>query len=914
MEIDKVNFPFAFSIVMSVYNVEEFINEAVDSLITQDIGFTENVQIVFVNDGSTDRSGEICEEYQKLYPENIIVIHKANGGLSSARNEGLKYVTGRYVNFFDPDDLLSSNTLSQVYNFFSKHDEEIDMVSIPMYLFGAQTGEHILNNKFKKGTRIINLKTEYSSIQLSSASAFFTNQVAKTMRFDMKIVTAEDAKEVLRILLNKFCYGVVNNVKYKYRKRTSSNLSLLQSVEIKKEWYIECLKRFSLWALDISKKHCGYIPNFVQFTIMYDLQWKLRHVKLPYGLLTNSEIQEYLKLLHVILKEIDDKFILEQKQLWIEHKIKAIKIKYQRELFCMPISSDILLYIGNTNVTKISDLKFNIDFINLSEKEVELEGYANIPQFLSDQIDIRVLINDELIQCKKIKRYNTIQVLGEVLFEQQGFYIKIPLNSSVSNYKINLCYVYSGKFIIKSKNTFRKFSQVGIEYSNSYYCKYGWIIQGNLDFITINKCSKMQKIFKEIKFLKEIWIKNRLGGRKAVVARLFYHLIKIFKKKQIWLISDRILMAGDNGEAFFKFLEERKFKTIERYFVISRKSSDYMRMKHQGKVVDNLSFKHKFLHLLCDYNISSQADKITQNPFSNCYVFYRDILFHSRFVFLQHGVTKDDISGWLNRYNKNFFGFVAAANPEYASIISGNYGYSPDNVWLTGFPRFDLLYHDEKKLITIMPTWRQYLAISANPTTGIWTLKPDFKKSKYFLFYNNLFSNRRLISAAQKYGYQIQVMMHPNLRPHIELFSENSFVRYFDMNAKYRDIYAQSNLVITDYSSACFDFAYLRKPIVYCQFDREEFFAGEHVYTKGYFDYERDGFGEVEYDLESTVDRIIEYMENGCQLKDKYRERIDKFFAFNDQNNCQRVYEKIIEMDRREKSNDTEAQKVPVSL
>ena len=100
MEIDKVNFPFAFSIVMSVYNVEEFINEAVDSLITQDIGFTENVQIVFVNDGSTDRSGEICEEYQKLYPENIIVIHKANGGLSSARNEGLKYVSYNVIALF----------------------------------------------------------------------------------------------------------------------------------------------------------------------------------------------------------------------------------------------------------------------------------------------------------------------------------------------------------------------------------------------------------------------------------------------------------------------------------------------------------------------------------------------------------------------------------------------------------------------------------------------------------------------------------------------------------------------------------------------------------------------------------------------------------------------------------------------
>ena len=100
-------------------------------------------------------------------------------------------------------------------------------------------------------------------------------------------------------------------------------------------------------------------------------------------------------------------------------------------------------------------------------------------------------------------------------------------------------------------------------------------------------------------------------------------------------------------------------------------------------------------------------------------------------------------------------------------------------------------------------------------------------------------------------------------------------------------------MILTDYSSAVFDFAYLRKPVLYTQFDKEEFFKGEHVYTQGYFDYERYGFGEVEYDLESTVDRIIEYMKNGCQLKEKYRKRIDNFFAFNDKNNCQRVYEAI---------------------
>ena len=74
-----------------------------------------------------------------------------------------------------------------------------------------------------------------------------------------------------------------------------------------------------------------------------------------------------------------------------------------------------------------------------------------------------------------------------------------------------------------------------------------------------------------------------------------------------------------------------------------------------------------------------------------------------------------------------------------------------------------------------------------------------------------------------------------------------------------------------------------------------------HSYTKGYFDYECDGFGEVTYTLEETVDCLIDYMKHGCQLKDKYRERIDRFFAFNDQSNCERVFRKIVEQLERRK-------------
>ena len=175
---------------------------------------------------------------------------------------------------------------------------------------------------------------------------------------------------------------------------------------------------------------------------------------------------------------------------------------------------------------------------------------------------------------------------------------------------------------------------------------------------------------------------------------------------------------------------------------------------------------------------------------------------------------------------------------------------------------------------------------------------PGAEKSEYIQFYNHLLNDPRLLEAAKKYGYQIDFLPHPTMQKHLDVFQKNDVVKFLGNETAYRDIYAISELVVTDYSSAVFDFAYLRKPIVYTHFDAKTFFAGEHVYSKGYFDYERDGFGEVEYTLEDTVNRIIEYMANGCKLKDQYRERIDHFFAFDDQNNCQRVYEHVLELEK----------------
>lgn len=216
---------------------------------------------------------------------------------------------------------------------------------------------------------------------------------------------------------------------------------------------------------------------------------------------------------------------------------------------------------------------------------------------------------------------------------------------------------------------------------------------------------------------------------------------------------------------------------------------------------------------------------------------------------------------------------------------------------MTGFPRHDRLYHDEQKIITFMPTWRSYLFIGGpDIATGERKLDPRFRESQYYKTYNLLLHNQYLLDCAQKYGYYFNVMLHPAMHCLADMFNGTN-IDMLPFSKSYCDIFAQSDLIVTDYSSTAFDFAYLRKPVVYFQFDKEDFFSGKHVYKAGYFDYERDGFGEVEYDLESVVNRIIEYMKSKCLLKDIYRKRIDNFFAFRDQNNCQRVYEKLIELD-----------------
>ena len=123
------------SVIVPVYNVEPYLDKCLNTLVNQTL---KKIEIIIVNDGSKDNSEKIIKKYLKKYPEKIKYIKKANGGLSSARNEGLKYASGEYIGFVDSDDYVSLNTFNLMYK--KAKEKNFDLVVCNLnYVYETKT-------------------------------------------------------------------------------------------------------------------------------------------------------------------------------------------------------------------------------------------------------------------------------------------------------------------------------------------------------------------------------------------------------------------------------------------------------------------------------------------------------------------------------------------------------------------------------------------------------------------------------------------------------------------------------------------------------------------------------------------------------------------------------------------------------
>ena len=304
------DYKYKFSVVIPVYNVEKFLEETVDSVINQTIGFKKNIQIILVNDGSPDNSDEICQRYVKEYPKNIKYIKQENAGVSAARNTGIPFVEGKYVNFLDSDDKWEMDAFRKIYRFFEAHYDEVDVVSCRMKRFEASNSFHAVDYKYKPGNRVANLfdEEESTSIQLHVTSSVIKEAAIGDTRFVHGMKFGEDGLFVNEIILKKAKLGILADTLHYYRKRLDQS-SAVQNQRMNKEYYSASPRKYYYSLIDISKKNYGEVIPYVQNILAYDIGWRLDN-EIPEGVLTQEEYQDYYDMLHVLFSYVDEKVIL----------------------------------------------------------------------------------------------------------------------------------------------------------------------------------------------------------------------------------------------------------------------------------------------------------------------------------------------------------------------------------------------------------------------------------------------------------------------------------------------------------------------------------------------------------------------------------------------------------------------------
>ncbi len=358
---------------------------------------------------------------------------------------------------------------------------------------------------------------------------------------------------------------------------------------------------------------------------------------------------------------------------------------------------------------------------------------------------------------------------------------------------------------------------------------------------------------------------------KLIIQKTIRTVGRLFYRKHVWLVSDREWAAGDNGEAFFRYIQD---KPVYSCFAISKDSPDYAMMKGVGNVVDHGSLKYKFLLCVADAHISSHEIHMAGHK-------------ETPQIFLSHGITFRDIHEYYNRMVHENFHVISTSKFERERLLTPPFKLKPEQVFVTGYPRYDRLIDGRgDKIITIAYTWRPFMWNAS---------KEDFVKSEYYKLYSSVFDNKELISKILNAGYTIKVKPHPQLERYRDVIELPEGITFWDTDVSYREMYGKSSLIITDYSSAIFDFVYLYKPVIYYLLDYESLLASEYAGEYEY-DYDGKGMGDVARNI-SELESILEsYLKNDCTMKDLYKERVDSFFAYHDRNNCERVYNVVLDV------------------
>lgn len=364
------------------------------------------------------------------------------------------------------------------------------------------------------------------------------------------------------------------------------------------------------------------------------------------------------------------------------------------------------------------------------------------------------------------------------------------------------------------------------------------------------------------------------------------------KRSNLWVLCDTENEARDNAYWLFRYIREHQPEQ-DAVYAINKKSPDYQRVAGLGEVIQYGSLKHWIYYLAASKNVSSQ--KMGKPNAAICYVLEVYGIIKNKRAFLQHGIITADLSFLYYPHTKMSL-FVTSTHDEW-KYVDEKYGYPKGYVQELGLCRFDQLHKFtvKKNQILLMPTWRMYIRNEISSSDAAQEGQ-KFQETDYFKYWDSLLESREFLSFVEE--NQLQVIFYPHREMH-------RFLKYFHVQhpniriaswPEYdvQELLKESAFLVTDFSSVAMDFAYMKKPLIYYQFDNEKFRSGHH--GTGYFDFQKEGFGPVCVTPEEVVKGMKHSYENGFENDTSYLTRHKEYFDLWDDRNCERNYQAICKM------------------
>ena len=770
---------YKVSVVIPIFNQEKEVNNCVKTLRKQTIDF-QRLEIILINDGSEDKSGELCEQLSRNF-SNITCIHQKNKGVSNARNTGIRVATGKYIVFLDADDTLSQETIKEVTTFFDSIYESVDLVTyrIETLYNGRLLPEHF-RYKYLVESGIYDLR-EHSYIGQTTMNIVVKNKFNENIFFDEMQTFSEDQKYCCEVLANTLKMGYCKSGTYIYKRSSnSSSGNLAGSCYI----FEQCMKLFE----DLFKQY-QEVPLAFQGLYVNDFYWKLHNnILFPYHY-DKSAYQNAIERLYTLLNRCDNHIILEHPNIDFFEKYYLLNLKNEHDIQSNLQETYFELTYNKNTLVREHSIELVITKLNYHNNKVIIEGFIKTVflQFYQEDIMICAVEND-----------------GKLI-------TKLPLVDSAHNYYLShektqkfKAFHYECKPDVV-RNVGFKVEMGGRWYSTHYY------------FMPLISLSHIKQ-----------GVSCKKGNIKISLDKsnfFQFEPVSFVKEKIIWLYYDCAGVSIDNGYLQFKH-DILKQDGIERYYILTdnRQGQDEELKKH---CIRFGSKKHEKLLKQCKKIITAYIEEPNLIPYDKSQYERRLPHFNAEIIYLQHGVLHI-IMPWKYSREHMLADKIVVSTVEECELYRKN-GYKDENLIKTAMPRFEhITKHTSKKKILYAPSWRRYLV--GDYIEKRWVkMDEKFIKSQFFKKVNTFLNSKVLSDFLEKNNYSLEFKLHPIFQMYKEHFKWNSskitFVSEEVIDGEY-------DLFITDYSSYLFNFMYLSIPIIHFIPDKEEFKAGMNGYRE----------------------------------------------------------------------------------